>query len=97
MQTERATFNKNKKKIQDAVSNMQPGDYLRLRKLTPREFLRLMGLVDSEITAMLNSGNPEAELYKQGGNSIAVPCLTHLFRKMFIERGPDVGQSYNLF
>ncbi len=43
---------------------MQPGDYLRLRKLTPREFLRLMGLVDSEITAMLNSGNPEAELYK---------------------------------
>lgn len=94
MQTERAAYNKNKKKIQQAIANLQPGDYVRLRKLTPRESLRLMGLKDEWIDKMIyESGNSEASLYKQAGNSICVEPLMHIFRKMFIHRGPDVGQS----
>ena len=98
MQTERATYNGNKKKIQDAVENMQPGDYLRLRRLTPRESLRLMDIPDKFIDKMIyDSGNSTENLFKQAGNSIVVAPLYHIFRKMFVDRGPDKGQSYNLF
>ena len=97
MQTERRAFNKNKKAILDAVANLGPGDYLRLRRLTVRESLRLQGLVDSDINKMILA-NGEAECYKQSGNSICVPVLTHLFRRLLINRiGPDEGQSYPLY
>lgn len=98
MQTERATYNKNKKLIQDAVRDMVPGDYLRLRKITPRESLRLMGIEDEYIDKMIyESGNSEDQLYKQAGNSIVVDVLFHIFRKMFIDREADPGQSEPLF
>lgn len=99
MQTERKAFNRSKKAILKAVENLGPGDYIRLRRLSPRESLRLQGLVDKDIDAMLyDSGNDEASLYKQSGNSICVPVMTHIFRRMFIDRiGPDEGQSYPLY
>ena len=95
MQTERPAYNKNKKLIQQTVENLQPGDYIRLRKNTPRESLRLMGIDDKHIDKMIyESGNSEDDLYKQAGNSIVVDVLVHIFRRMFIDRTSlDMGQS----
>ena len=97
MQTSRRAYNANKSRIQNAVDNLKPGEYLRLRKLTERESLRLMGLSDEDITIMITSGVSSEQIYKQSGNSIVCDCLYHLFRKLFIDRGADIGQSEPLY
>lgn len=62
-------------------------DEYRIRKLTPRECLRLQGVDDSDIDKMeaVNSNN---QLYKQAGNSIVVPVLEAIFTRMFLETEP---------
>lgn len=96
------------------------GKKFRIRKLTPRECFRLMGVDDADIdkiqafpyeslvehpayskaerfagmtekekrAAMRVSISNSAQ-YKLAGNSIVVDVLFHLFRKMFIETGPE--------
>ena len=98
------------------------GKKFRIRKLTPRECFRLMGVDDADIdkiqafpyeslvehpayskeerfrgmtdkekrAAMKHSISNSAQ-YKLAGNSIVVDVLFHLFRKMFIEAGPEDG------
>lgn len=76
------------------------GKKFRIRKLTPTECLRLMGCDESTIHIMANCGLSNSALYKLAGNSIVVDVLFHLFRKMFIEQGPDKAddpQQLNLF
>jgi site-specific DNA-cytosine methylase len=98
MQTERAAYNANKGKIQEAVANLRDDEFVRLRTLTPRESLRLMGIDDDDISKMLyESGNPQDQIWKQSGNSIVVDVLFHLFRKMFIDLDEDLGDSKQLF
>lgn len=75
---------------------------MRIRKLTPRECGRLMGVSEKDIDTMLNCGVSKSALYKLYGNSIVSgtgtkdSCgnydgvLFNIFRKMFIETGPDV-------
>ena len=41
------------------------------------------------------TGNSEAQLYKQAGNSIAVPVLENIFRKMFADRRKRDIQSWS--
>ena len=54
----------------------------RLRKLTPRECLRLMGFDDTfKITVS------DTQMYKQAGNSIVVNVLMNILRKMGIKDG----------
>ena len=55
---------------------------LRIRKLTPRECFRLMGLNDNQIDRIFKSGNSNAQLYKQAGNSIVVQVLEAIFKEM---------------
>lgn len=55
-----------------------------------------MGISEDNIDKMLNSGNTEEQLYKQAGNSIVVDVLYHLFRKMFIDTGQEVGTTKEL-
>jgi len=55
---------------------------LRIRKLTPRECFRLMGLNDTQIDRLFKSGNSNAQLYKQAGNSIVVQVLENIFKEM---------------
>lgn len=58
----------------------------RIRKLTPKECFRLMGVWEREIDILLNSGTSNTQLYKMAGNSIVVDVLYHIFRKLFIEK-----------
>ena len=64
----------------------------RIRKLTPRECFRLMGVGEREIDILLNSGISNAQLYKMAGNSIVVDVLYHIFRKMFIDKENEQEQ-----
>lgn len=57
----------------------------RIRKLTPRECFRLMGVSETNIDKIQQSGVSQSQQYKMAGNSIVVDCLYHLFRKMFAE------------
>ena len=60
-------------------------DY-RIRKLTPRECLRLMDVDDSDIDKLIAAGISNTQLYKMAGNSIVVNVLYHIFRKMFVNK-----------
>ena len=65
------------------------GKKFRIRKLTPRECFRLMGVDDEDIDKIQAAGISNSSQYKLAGNSIVVDVLFHLFRKMFIETGVD--------
>ena len=68
----------------------------RIRKLTPRECLRLMGVEDADIDKLLSAGISNTQLYKCAGNSIVVDNLYHIMRKMFIDTGCE-SQQLTLF
>ena len=57
--------------------------WFRLRKLTPKECLRLQGVPEHQIDIMLNAGISDSRLYQLAGNSICVPCMTGIFRNLF--------------
>lgn len=59
----------------------------RIRKLTPRECFRLMGVEDVDIDKLMNASISNSQLYKCAGNSIVVDVLYHLFRKLYIDKG----------
>jgi DNA (cytosine-5)-methyltransferase 1 len=59
----------------------------KIRKLTPRECLRLMGVSDRDITKMQSVGLSDSSLYKLAGNSIVKQVLDALHRNMFLEKG----------
>lgn len=65
------------------------GKKFRIRKLTPRECFRLMGVDDKDTDKIQADGISNSAQYKLAGNSIVVDVLFHLFRKMFIETYAD--------
>lgn len=57
----------------------------RIRKLTPRECGRLMGVSDEDIDKMA-AVNSNTQLYKQFGNSIVVDVMCAMFRNLNINQ-----------
>ena len=57
----------------------------RIRKLTPRECGRLMGVSDEDIDKMA-SVNSNTQLYKQFGNSIVVDVMCAMFKNLNINQ-----------
>lgn len=58
----------------------------RIRKLTPRECGRLMGVSDEDIDKMA-AVNSNTQLYKQFGNSIVVDVMYAMFKNLNIKQG----------
>lgn len=56
----------------------------RIRKLTPRECFRLMGMNDCDIDKIQQAGISNSQQYKLAGNSIVVNVLEAIFRKLFL-------------
>lgn len=73
------------------LSLVESGEY-RIRKLTPRECFRLMGLEDCDIDKIQSTGISNSQQYKLAGNSIVVDVLYHLFRKLFVDTGNEKEQ-----
>lgn len=72
---------------------------MRIRKLTPTETGRLMGLRDDEIQKMYDAGLSNSAMYKLHGNSIVVDVMVALFDKLFInkEQKRIAGTQLSLF
>ena len=59
-------------------------DY-RIRKLTPRECFRLMGMRDDDIDKIQAAGISNNQQYKMAGNSIVVDVLEAIFENLVME------------
>jgi DNA (cytosine-5)-methyltransferase 1 len=57
----------------------------RIRKLTPRECGRLMGVSDEDVSKM-ELVNSNTQLYKQFGNSIVVDVMCEMFKNLNIDQ-----------
>lgn len=80
------------------------GKKFRIRKLTPRECFRLMGVNDADIDKIQAAGISNSGQYKLAGNSIVAGgnyidnkgnvdgVLYNIFRKMFIETESESKQ-----
>lgn len=68
----------------------------RLRYPTPGECLRLMGVSEADMGRMRGAGIGEADLYRLAGNSIVVDVLAEIFRKLFMDKGPDAEEQMEL-
>lgn len=66
----------------------------RIRKLTPRECFRLMGLQDDEIDIIQSANISNSQQYHMAGNSIVVNVLDGIFENMFY---PPKVREINLF
>lgn len=70
----------------------------RIRKLTPRECFRLMGVDDADIDKIQGAGISNSQQYKMAGNSIVVDTLYHLFHKLFVDKDCErEGYQQSLF
>lgn len=77
----------NKKGTSNTITSVQKDNLvvypdLRIRKLTPKECWRLMGISDDDF-AKAQAVNSNTQLYKQAGNAIVVNVLEGLFANMF--------------
>lgn len=59
---------------------------LRIRYLTPRECLRLMGFDDPSIDKLMTAVPSKTNQYKLAGNSIVVDCLEQIFKAIYIDK-----------
>ena len=53
------------------------------RKLTPKEYFRLMGFSDSDYELLASNGISKTQIYKMAGNSIVVTVLENLFKQIY--------------
>lgn len=65
-------------------------DSYRIRKLTPRECWRLMGVKDEQFNKLHGISN--SQLYKLAGNSIVVDVLMEIFRNLLVSDEGTKGQ-----
>lgn len=61
------------------------GNNLKIRKLTPKECVRLMGFEDSDYEAMRSIGMTDANIYHMAGDSIVVTVLMSIFSPLIYE------------
>lgn len=66
-------------------------DY-RIRKFTPKECWRLMGISDEDFEKAQKM-NSNTQLYKQAGNAIVVNVLEGIFRKLFLSKSKEKGNK----
>ena len=80
----------NTKGISNTITTVQKDNYVvepsfRIRKLTPRECFRLMGMKDDDIDKIQAAGISNTQQYKMAGNSIVVNVLETIFKNLFME------------
>ena len=74
-----------------AMEYIQP-QHFRIRKLSPRECFRLMGVSEQNIDTIQAAGISNSQQYKMAGNSIVVDVLYYIFKKMFIDKESDIAE-----
>lgn len=72
-------------KDQTKVALSGGGSTLKIRKLTPKECIRLMGFEDCDYEAMRSIGMSDAAIYHMAGDSIVVTVLISIFAQLMEE------------
>ena len=80
----------NTKGTSNTITTVQKDNYVveatyKIRKLTPRECFRLMGMRDDDIDKIQAAGISNTQQYKMAGNSIVVNVLEVIFKNLFME------------
>ena len=88
------TINSNNYFIMEQKQTTEPLEY-RVRKLTPKECFRLMGVTDSDADKMIGVLS-KSRCYQVAGNSIVVDVLAAIFSQLFIEN-KNKHQQMELF
>lgn len=65
-------------------SEIKSDSNFRIRKLTPKECFRLMGMNDEDINKIQDAGVSATQQYKMAGNSIVINVLESIFKNLFI-------------
>ena len=65
----------------------------RIRKLTPRECFRLMGVSEENIDKIQEAGISNSQQYKLAGNSIVVDVLYYIFKELFYGKRESVKKE----
>ena len=78
----------NTKGTSNTITTVQKDNYVveptyRIRKLTPRECFRLMGMREDDIDKIQQAGISNTQQYKMAGNSIVIDVLEAIFRNLF--------------
>lgn len=78
----------NTKGTSNTITTVQKDNYVveptyRIRKLTPRECFKLMGLHDDDIDKIQATDISNTQQYKMAGNSIVVDVLEAIFKNLF--------------
>ena len=78
----------NTKGTSNTITTVQKDNYIvettcRIRKLTPRECFRLMGMREDDIDKIQAVGISNTQQYKMAGNSIVVNVLEAIFGELF--------------
>lgn len=81
----------------NTITTVQKDNYVletnfRIRKLTPKECWRLMG-IDDECFDKAQQVNSNSQLYKQAGNGIVVDVLYYIFKELFKDNIVDCKES----
>ena len=75
--------------VSPTIETRNRGKYMdnsyRIRKLTPRECFRLMGMGDDDIDKIQAAGISNTQQYKMAGNSIVIDVLEAIFRNLFLD------------
>lgn len=71
--------------LQTSTTPMHYSAPYAIRKLTPRECLRLMDVRDHDIDKMINAGLSNTRLLKLAGNSIVVEVIYQIFKNLLIK------------
>ena len=69
---------------------------VRIRKLTNRECYRFQGVPEDYIDKLLATDIARGQHYKLAGNSICVPVLTAVFKRMFVDKTEHKPQQISL-
>ena len=89
---------KNKEIIHTAPNGQQYA--IQIRKYTPRDCYRLMGVRDPDIDRLLSrekSGQliiPKSKHYALAGNSIVTNCMTAMFSELFYPSGKHYADKH---
>ena len=89
---------KNKEIIHTAPNGQQYA--IQIRKYTPRDCYRLMGVRDPDIDRLLSrekSGKliiPKSKHYALAGNSIVTNCMTAMFSELFYPSGKHYADKH---
>ncbi len=59
--------------------DLKKRESMRIRKLTPKECIRLMGFDDEDYQAMKDIGMTDSQIYHVAGDSIVVTVLMGIF------------------